>query len=179
MARQARKLSQRELSAKAGVPQSHISKIENGGSDIRLSSLIELARALELELVLVPRQVLPAVQTVLRSVPSRSTMPPATYRAVGDALRNLARLSAAHPEVKTLGKLQQTLRELDNMRLGPLELTRIEVEVAKLAEVSELSDQDSVIIAAARTLSYMRNQLAHAVPPAPKPAYSIEDDDDA
>ncbi|MFX8320164.1 helix-turn-helix transcriptional regulator, partial [Acinetobacter baumannii] len=45
-ARQAKQLSQRELSAKAGVPQSHISKIENGGSDIRLSSLIELARAL-------------------------------------------------------------------------------------------------------------------------------------
>jgi transcriptional regulator with XRE-family HTH domain len=61
-ARVARGFSQRELSARAGVPQSHISKIENGGADIRMSSLIELARALEFELVLVPRRLLPAIK---------------------------------------------------------------------------------------------------------------------
>lgn len=32
--------SQRELSARSGVPQSHISKIESGGVDLRVSSLI-------------------------------------------------------------------------------------------------------------------------------------------
>ena len=41
-----RDFSQRELSRKAGVPQSHISKIENGAVDLQLSSLIELARVL-------------------------------------------------------------------------------------------------------------------------------------
>lgn len=61
-ARVARGFSQRELSARAGVPQSHISKIENGGADIRMSSLIELARALELDLLLVPRRLIPAVK---------------------------------------------------------------------------------------------------------------------
>ena len=34
-ARQEKGLSQRELSAKAGVPQSHISKIERGAVDLR------------------------------------------------------------------------------------------------------------------------------------------------
>jgi HTH-type transcriptional regulator / antitoxin HipB len=68
-AREARGLSQRALSARSGVPQSHISKIERGGSDIRLSSLIELARALELELTLVPRRLVPAVEGVLRTAP--------------------------------------------------------------------------------------------------------------
>ncbi len=63
-AREARGLSQRALGAKAGVPQSHISKIENGTVDLRASSLVELARALELELVLVPRRTLPAVHAV-------------------------------------------------------------------------------------------------------------------
>jgi transcriptional regulator with XRE-family HTH domain len=43
-AREAKGLSQRALSARTGVPQSHISKIETGGTDIRLSSLVELAR---------------------------------------------------------------------------------------------------------------------------------------
>ncbi len=76
-ARQGQHLSQRDLSAKAGVPQSHISKIENGGSDIRLSSLIELARALELELVLVPRRLVPAVQGVLRSLSPSDVRKPA------------------------------------------------------------------------------------------------------
>ena len=60
--RQARKLSQRALSAKTGVPQSHISKIENGAVDLRVSSLVELARVLDLELMLVPRKTVPAVQ---------------------------------------------------------------------------------------------------------------------
>ena len=39
-ARESKGLSQRELSARSGVPQGHISKIENGAVDLRLSSLI-------------------------------------------------------------------------------------------------------------------------------------------
>jgi transcriptional regulator with XRE-family HTH domain len=64
--RKARGLSQRALSKLVGVPQSHISKIENGMVDLRLSSLIELARVLSLELTLVPRKALPAVQSIIR-----------------------------------------------------------------------------------------------------------------
>jgi HTH-type transcriptional regulator/antitoxin HipB len=65
-ARQAKRLSQRALAKKVGVPQSHISKIENGGVDLQTSSLIELARALDLEVQLVPRRLLPAVQAMQR-----------------------------------------------------------------------------------------------------------------
>ena len=66
-AREARGLSQRALAAQIGLPQSHLSKIETGGADLRLSSLVELARALELELVLVPRRLLPAIEGVVRA----------------------------------------------------------------------------------------------------------------
>lgn len=66
-ARTAKGLSQRALSARIGVPQSHISKIENGRSDIRVSSLVEMARALDLDLKLVPRKVVPAVDSIIRS----------------------------------------------------------------------------------------------------------------
>ena len=60
-------LSQRELSNRSGVPQGHISKIENGAVNLRISSLITLARALGLELALVPRHAVPAVQSIVRS----------------------------------------------------------------------------------------------------------------
>lgn len=55
-------LSQRALSHKVGFPQSHLSKIENGEVDLKTSSLIEIARALDLELMLVPRQLVNTVK---------------------------------------------------------------------------------------------------------------------
>ena len=81
-AREARGLSQRDLGALSGVPQSHISRIENGGADIRLSSLVALARALGLEVVLAPRSRMPAIEGVLRSgddgaAPDGDTVKPA------------------------------------------------------------------------------------------------------
>jgi transcriptional regulator with XRE-family HTH domain len=59
--------SQRELSARSGVPQSHISKIESGGVDLRVSSLIALARVLDLELFVAPKKSVPAIQSIIRS----------------------------------------------------------------------------------------------------------------
>lgn len=67
-ARQDKKMSQRALSAKSGVPQAQISKFENAAVDLRLSSLVALFRALDLELELVPRKAVPAVQAIVRSV---------------------------------------------------------------------------------------------------------------
>lgn len=63
-ARQQKRWSQRALADATGLPQSHISKIENGAIDLRLSSLLELARNLDMELVLVPRKNLTAVQAL-------------------------------------------------------------------------------------------------------------------
>ena len=59
--------SQRELSARSGVPQSHISKIESGGVDLRMSSLIALARVLDLELLVAPKKSVPAIKSIIRS----------------------------------------------------------------------------------------------------------------
>ena len=66
-ARQRKGFSQRELSAKSGLPQSHISKIESGAVDLRVSSLVALARVLDLELELVPKKTVPAVKSIVRS----------------------------------------------------------------------------------------------------------------
>jgi len=66
-ARKSKGLSQRELGKRSGIPQGHISKIEKNAVDIGLSSLIALARALDLELMLVPRTLLPAAKSIVRS----------------------------------------------------------------------------------------------------------------
>jgi transcriptional regulator with XRE-family HTH domain len=71
--RERKHLSQRALSSKAGVPQSHISRIESGAVDLRLSSLIELTRALDLELMLVPRKLVPAVHSLVRGTVAEDT----------------------------------------------------------------------------------------------------------
>ncbi len=63
--RQALKLKQSELGSKLGLPQSHISKIEQGATDPRLSTVTELARLLDQELLLVPRELLPALKALI------------------------------------------------------------------------------------------------------------------
>lgn len=51
--RRALGLSQRELARRAGLQQAQVSRFERGG-DIRLSSLKQLAAALNLELLAIP-----------------------------------------------------------------------------------------------------------------------------
>lgn len=65
-AREASGLSQRDLTAMSGIQQAQLSKIENGSVDPRLTSLLNISRSLGLELVLVPRQFLPAIQSILK-----------------------------------------------------------------------------------------------------------------
>ncbi len=59
-------ISQRELAAGTGLPQGHISRIEGGAVDPRLSSAVKIARTLGFEPMLIPRRALPAVLDLLR-----------------------------------------------------------------------------------------------------------------
>lgn len=86
-ARARKGLSQRELSARSGVPQSHISKIEAGEVDLRMSSLIVLARALDLELFLAPKKSISAIKSIMRSAVGEDGQEAASpvYSLDGDA----------------------------------------------------------------------------------------------
>lgn len=75
--------SQRDLSVRSGIPQSHISKIESGGVDLRVSSLIALARVLDLEVLIAPRKFVPAIKSIIRSNDKDESMSPA-YNLDGD-----------------------------------------------------------------------------------------------
>ncbi|MCC6486905.1 MAG: helix-turn-helix transcriptional regulator [Candidatus Hydrogenedentes bacterium] len=65
-ARQARGWSQRELGSKVGLPQVHISGIETGKVVPRFNTLLDLVRVLDYDLLLVPRSLVPAVQSLIR-----------------------------------------------------------------------------------------------------------------
>jgi transcriptional regulator with XRE-family HTH domain len=72
-ARLSQKLSQAGLAGKLGLRQRQISDLERATIDSRLSTVQNVARALDLELMLVPRHLISAVNALLRpgSDPSR------------------------------------------------------------------------------------------------------------
>lgn len=59
-------LTQTELARRMGKAQSFVTRLEGGKRDPRWETLLEFARALELEPMLVPRERIPAVEAVLR-----------------------------------------------------------------------------------------------------------------
>jgi transcriptional regulator with XRE-family HTH domain len=78
-ARTAAGLSQQELARRRGLPQSQISRAERG-EDLRLSTLRDIARGLDLEVVLVPLKSLRAVNLLLRD-DDRTEEAPARFAA--------------------------------------------------------------------------------------------------
>ncbi len=67
IARLAMGIKQSELGKKLGLPQSHISKIEQGNTDPRLSTVADMARILDQELMLVPQQLVSYVTSLLQN----------------------------------------------------------------------------------------------------------------
>jgi transcriptional regulator with XRE-family HTH domain len=63
-ARKSRRLTQAELAKRLDVSKANISRIEHG-ADLRVSTLLEIARALNLEPLLVPKEHLAAVRALL------------------------------------------------------------------------------------------------------------------
>ena len=66
-ARQRKELSQKELASKLGLRQRQISDLERATTDPRLSTIQNVARALELELTLVPRHLISTVEALQRA----------------------------------------------------------------------------------------------------------------
>ena len=112
-AREAKGLSQRALSERTGIPQSHISKIENAGSDIRISSMLTIAHALDLELRLVPRRLVP----LLENLQGENASP--SKRIPQDVMRTLSEIDA----LKSLSA--RILREFDSEDFGEAEIISI------------------------------------------------------
>jgi len=65
-AREKRAWTQRELASRLGLTQKHISGIESGKIVPRYDTLLELVRALDRDLLMVPRALVPVVQSLVR-----------------------------------------------------------------------------------------------------------------
>jgi transcriptional regulator with XRE-family HTH domain len=58
--------SQRELARHLGIAQRHVSGIESGKIVPRYDTLLELVRTLDYDLIMVPRALVPVVQSLVR-----------------------------------------------------------------------------------------------------------------
>jgi transcriptional regulator with XRE-family HTH domain len=74
-------LSQVELAQKLGVTQGTISRAERGNGDIRLGTLLELTRALDLDLVVIKRSQRALVDRLTTDL---RTGPTAIYTGMGE-----------------------------------------------------------------------------------------------
>jgi transcriptional regulator with XRE-family HTH domain len=65
-AREKRGWTQRDLASRIGLTQAHISGIESGKIVPRYDTLLELVRILDRDLLMVPRALVPVVQSLIR-----------------------------------------------------------------------------------------------------------------
>ncbi|ANP45766.1 helix-turn-helix domain-containing protein [Candidatus Viadribacter manganicus] len=208
-AREAKGWSQRELAARSGVTQANISKIETAQVDLLFSTLIELARFLDLEVTLAPRQAAPAIEAIIRDV--------AAARVPVQIARDLERIRVAARAVREGGEgvladapesFHLTARRLDEAaRTAALagasfaapfaarELARIANQVAaaqKLVAPSLKGHADFVarnpkmieqaerrLAEAARALALLRNTVVHRAADEQRPAYTLDDEEGA
>ena len=86
VARDSKGLTQADLGSRIGQPQSAVSRIERGG-DLRVSTLLEMARVLEMEPILIPKHLVPAVRALVGQATGRNqvTVSEANIPLVGGA----------------------------------------------------------------------------------------------
>lgn len=197
-AREAKGLSQRALAERVSLPQSHISKIERGGVDIQLSSLTELARALELEIKLVPRKAVPAVESIIRqTAPTVAKDQQARVReSLSRAVTTADRLvefdtSSSLDQIRDAAHLLQHLplpagdlnviqRALGALR--PLEHVSLDTNEAEdIRFVLESPKVSASLKRVAQILRNIRNHAAHHPeysPATQRPAYTLDEEGD-
>lgn len=167
-------LSQRDLSQKAGITQAHLSRIESGAVDLKLSTFLELARLLDLEPVLAPRTALSAVKAVVREADANREV--RSVRGAANLLQQLVRsLRLEHPREPLVDRMADQIRELH--ALEPL--IRTPRAVAELNDItSQIREGDLTgLKRAVERLKAFRNGLVHQVPETDRPAYSLDNED--
>lgn len=178
-AREGLALSQRALGESVGLPQSHVSKIEGGAVDLKLSSLIELARALGLDVMLVPRKFVPAVQSIIRnaSLGGAELLDKRAIKEVRRLQEAADGIQKAHPDIPYLRRLRDTARDLANIRLGPAELAQVNETQRLLKRIKAGKASLEDLVPYSEALRQMRNRLVHnaSEPTERRPVYSLDD----
>jgi transcriptional regulator with XRE-family HTH domain len=84
VARKGRRLTQEQVADMAGISRPRYREIEAGSSSARTTTLINIARALGLELMLIPQAIVPAVDALLRPHDDVDDLPAFVARPDGD-----------------------------------------------------------------------------------------------
>ncbi len=194
-ARQRKGLSQRELSARSGVPQSHISKIESGSVDLRVSSLVALARVLELEPTLVPKKSVPAVMSIVLS--STGADMANAQKRFQQEIEKYKQIVSSIPEMPSIPtsnveRLKKAMDSIEQFKPSPSAVKAIESSREALQKAIKNSSTFQLETAmnpealeaikkATRNMNNLRNALAHQIPAhslPSLPAYSLDGGDD-
>ena len=190
-ARIARGLSQRELAERASLGQSRLALIEAGGVDLRTSTLVQLARALDLELVLAPRRVLPAVQSLTESQPKRwpeagrHSVRGTPIRVLRHIQKHMAALERAHPSNNELAQAKSAVQALievgQDLGVSTLQPLRRSLHWLALARANKEQAQPLLakVVAQLQELRQMLPATASLgqAPQAQRAAYSLEEDE--
>ncbi|WP_105439524.1 helix-turn-helix domain-containing protein [Neorhizobium sp. T25_13] len=181
-AREGQKVSQRELSARSGLTQSHISQIERGTMEPGLGSLVDVARALDLEIVLAPKKLMPAIRNILDSSSTSNDVLTSDQRKLVARLeRWLAQFGYGAGTRADADIFKDSLALLRHLPLTPDELGMLKRAADRLetSRADKMSRQEMGAIA--REIRQLRNAAVHrdrddAVP---RSAYALDEDDDA
>ena len=193
VARRRAGLNQKALAARIGADQSYVSKVERSAVDPQTSTLIQLARALELELMLVPRQLVPAVQALQREIaPDPRNAPSKIDQDLLRLSRHARRLTLQYPTLPALSELATTADELRIARIDESSAAQVRRLIDSAAAIlrdlpgsardgpSFLRSKmaaDSALGPITRDLKDQLNQWIHReVPSASLPAYRLGDD---
>jgi hypothetical protein len=145
---------------------------------------VSLARALDLELELVPRNALPAVQSIVRNTEGREPRTNTAVRGVNMELSKLAKFlqSAELPQIppKEIALALSNVRALQQLRPSATHMSAIKEMSKALTKFDPERLNKEIFAPYAEQLRVLRNQLAHMPPieSIPRPAYSLEEDAD-
>lgn len=174
-------VSQRALSVRSGLTQGHISQIETGTLEPGLSSLIDMARALDLEVVLVPKKFLPAVQGVLRQTQAEPLSPEAgdaALREIARGERLVIKQKQLYGSSADLDRIADSLRFLRQVPLRKPDIQIVTNAINKLRRYQASPQSKNTVAGIASDLQQLRNRVAHSPSEAPRSAYAIDDGDD-
>ena len=174
-------VSQRALAARSGLTQAHISQIETETLEPGLSSFIDMARALDLELMLVPKKFLPAVQGILRQTSTEQSTPQegeAALREIARGERLVIKQKQLYGSSADLDRIADALRFLRHAPLRKPDLQIVTDAINKLRRYQASPQSKDIVAAIATDLQQLRNRVVHSPSEAPRPAYAIDDEDD-
>lgn len=183
LAREAANLSQRALSALSGVTQAHISQIESGKLNPGVATMVDIGRALDMEIVLVPKRMLSAVNSLIQPAPSaRRGLSPQEGGVVLQVIARGERLIARHKEVYgtsvDLDRMADYLRFFKRVSLRPDEIKAISRVVDWLDDYESGPQWGVAFTDAIKHLQALRNQIAHGQAEEPHAAYHLDGDED-